>query len=158
MVIQRWQSVLLLIASVMMGIFTFCSLGQIQAFNHTIDITTLGLQYEGENAPGAPSGYYLRTIYLFVISLVSMTIPFIAIFCYKQLRLQKRLCLISCLLIIATTLSEFLTVYCSEISAEQSVGWSSIIAAPFIALVALLTAWRCINSDKKKLEGYDRLR
>lgn len=158
MVIQRWQSVLLLIAAVMMGIFSFCSLGQIQYFNDTVNITTLGLQYEGLTSDGATSGYMLSTIYIFVISLVSMTVPFIAIFCYKDLRLQKRLCLLTCLLIMATCLSEALTVYYSGITAQSAPGWSSIVVAPFIALVAVLTAWRCINSDKKKLEGYDRLR
>lgn len=158
MVIQRWQSVLLLIAAVMMGLFSFCFLGQIQYFNDSVNITTLGLQYEGEPTAGGQSGYLLSTVYIFVISLVSMTIPFIAIFCFKNLRLQKRLCLLTCLLIMATCLSEALTVYYSGITAQEAPGWSSIVAAPFIALIAVLTAWRCINSDKKKLEGYDRLR
>lgn len=158
MVIQRWQSVLLLIAAVMMGLFSFCSLGQIQYFNDSVNITTLGLKIEGENASGASAGYMLSTIYIFVISLISMTLPFIAIFSFKDLRLQQRLCLLSSVFIVVTCCCEALTVYNCGITAQAAPGWSSIVAAPFIALVAVLTAWRFIKSDKKKLEGYDRIR
>ena len=39
MVIQRWQSVLLLIAAVVMGCFTFMSLGQVQLPDYTCNLT-----------------------------------------------------------------------------------------------------------------------
>lgn len=158
MVIQRWQSLLLLIAAVMMGLFTLCPLGEIQFFKDTIEITTLGLHVEGTPADGAAAGYQVETIYIFVISLVSMILPFIAIFCYKDLKLQKRLCMLTALFIVATCACVALVVYNNDAAAQSAPGWSSIVAAPFIALVAVLTAWRCIISDKKKLESYDRIR
>lgn len=154
MVLQRWQSVLLLIAAVMMGFFTFGSLGEIQYFTKSIDITTLGLKIEGKPS----QGYMLQTLYVFILSLLSMMLPFIAIFSFKNLRLQKQLCLLSAVFIMITCLTEFIAVYTNDFGAQNSPGWSSLVAAPFIALVAVLVAWRCIRSDKKKLESYDRLR
>ena len=63
MVIQRWQSVMLLIAGIMMGIFSFISLGQIQTESYTFNITALGILREGTaTAADEPTG--IRTIYL----------------------------------------------------------------------------------------------
>ncbi len=157
MVIQRWQSLLLLIVAVLMGVFTFCSLGQVQTFTNTVDITTLGLQL---NLPsnGGQSPYAVKTIYILVISLLAVIIPFIAIFCFKNFRLQKQLCGISVLLILATCLSEFLVVYNYASEANGTIGWSSIVIAPLLALICVLLAVRYINSDKRKLQSYDRLR
>ena len=47
MVIQRWQSVLLLIVAALMGSFTFLSLGQIQMPEESLNFTTLGFEIEG---------------------------------------------------------------------------------------------------------------
>ena len=154
MIIQRWQTVLLFIVAVMMALFSFCSLGQIQTFNYSYNIAALGI----ENITGQNSGYDVPTIYIFIMSLLSVVLSVIAIFSFKNLRFQKRLCLLIALLIIACCLCIFLDVYSFSGNVDSTVGWSSVIAAPFIALIAVLCAWRLINSDKKKLDSLDRLR
>ncbi len=75
MVIQRWQSVLLLITTVMMGIFTFLSLGQIQLPEYTLNFTTLGFCIEGDATNGAQSGFVAHTWVLFILSLMSCILP-----------------------------------------------------------------------------------
>lgn len=154
MIIQRWQTLLIFIAAVMMALFSFLSLGQIQTFNASYDITALGIQ--NISKAGDPVNQY--TIYIFVISLLSVLLSIISIYSYKNLRLQIRLCLINCMLIMASCLSEFLVCYNLCENLNGSLSWSSIIAAPFIALIALLCAWNCIKSDKRKLASLDRLR
>ncbi len=157
MVIQRWQSVMLLIAGVVMGIFSFCSLGQIQTMDYSFNITALGISREGiATAPDEPSG--ISTIILFIISILATILPIIDIFCFKNLNLQKKVALISSLftvaagVIVAFGASEFAS------DAGGTIGWSTFICAPLIALIGNLIAFRLINSDQKKLRAADRLR
>lgn len=156
MVIQRWQSVLLLIAVVMMGLFTFMSLGQVQMPDYTYDFTTLGFEIEGESTDGAMSGYALRTWALFALSLLGTLLPAIAIFCFKDLNLQKRLCLIETLVIVAVAVAGSIYGYTAFDGA--SVSWSSMVVAPLIALVAVIYAYVRIKSDQRLLRSADRLR
>ena len=126
MVIQRWQSVMLLIAGVMMGIFSFCSLGQIQTADYTFNVTALGIAREGiATAEGEATG--ISTIVLFVVSLLSAILPLIDIFCFRNMPLQKKVALVSGLfaavagVIAAFTASGF----ASDFSAN--VGWSTFV-------------------------------
>lgn len=157
MVIQRWQSVMLLIAGVMMGIFSFCSLGQIQADAYTFNVTALGIYREGiATAPDEVTG--ISTVILFIVSLLGCILPLIDIFCFKNMSLQKKVALISALVsasagvIAAFTASGF----ASDFGAN--VGWSTFICAPIVALIADILAFRLISSDQKKLRAADRLR
>lgn len=157
MVIQRWQTVMLLIAGVMMGIFSFCSLGQIQTVDYTFNITALGITREGiATAPDEVSG--ISTIILFIISLLAAILPIIDIFCFKNLNLQKKVALISSLFTVAAgVIVAFLASgFASDFG--SNVGWSTFICAPLIALIGNLIAYRLISSDQKKLRAADRLR
>lgn len=156
MVIQRWQSVLLLIAAVMMGCFTFMSLGQIQLPEYTCNFTTLGFSIEGEATGDGPTGYVLHTWVFFAVSLLSCILPFIAIFCYRNLRLQKRLCLLEILMLVGVTCIG--CVYGYRTFAEASVSWSSLIIAPLLAFFADVFAYNRICSDQRKLRAADRIR
>lgn len=157
MVIQRWQSVMLLIAGAMMGIFSFCSLGQIQTEAYTFNITALAISREGiATAPDEATG--ISTLILFIVSLLACILPVLDIFCFKNLSLQKKVTLISALfaaaagIILAFTASNF----ASDFGVNAS--WSVFICAPLVALIADLLAFRLIGSDQKKLRAADRLR
>ena len=138
MVIQRWQSVLLLIAAVVMGCFTFMSLGQVQL------------------PDGGPTGFVAHTWIFFAVSMLSFIIPFIAIFCFRNMRLQKMLCLIEILFLIAVICVGAVYGYYSF--PQASVSWSSLIIAPFLAIVADILAYNRICADGRKLRAADRLR
>ena len=157
MVIQRWPSVMLLIAGVMMGIFSFCSLGQIQAEAYTFDVTALGIAREGiATAPDEAAG--VNTVILFILSLLAAILPLIDIFCFRNMNLQKKTALVSALfaavagVIAVFTASGFASDY------EASVGWSTFICAPAIAVIGDILAYRLISGDQKKLRAADRLR
>ncbi len=157
MVIQRWQSVMLLIAGVMMGIFSFCSLGQIQTEAYTFNITALGIFREGI-ATSSDEATGISTLILFIVSLLGCILPIIDIFCFKNMNLQKKVALMSGLfaaasgIIVAFTASGFAAEF------NANVGWSTFICAPVIALIADILAFRLISSDQKKLRAADRLR
>ena len=152
MVIQRWQNLMLLIAAAMMGIFSFCSLGQFQGADVTVNFTASGMAVEGTGAS------YMGTFYLFVVALLGAILPLLAIFKYKALGVQRRIILLSIVLIIAAMATAFLSSLYAGVPGADGIGWSSVVIAPFIALAALVIALRCIASDKRKLASYDRLR
>lgn len=156
MVIQRWQSVLLLIAVVCMGFFTFMSLGQVQLPDYTLNFTTFGFKYEGEAVNGAPTGFLMHTWGLFAISLLSAIIPFINIFTFKNLRLQKRLCMIELLILIAVI--AIAAIYAYTGIDNGTISWSTLVCAPFLALMADILAFNRINADDRLLKSADRLR
>lgn len=155
MVIQRWQSLLLLIAAVVMGCFSFMSLGDLRTVDFTYNFTALGLSPMGERTGGA-AGECVSTWYLFAVSLISAVLPLVAIFAYKQFRLQKRLCLLTMLMLVCVTGASAVVAY-NTIPAAN-VEWSALVCAPFIALVAVILAYQRICSDHKKILSMDRLR
>lgn len=156
MVIQRWQSVFLLITAVMMAVFTFLSLGQVQLTDYTLNFTTIGFTIEGIPTEGARSGYYCYTWPLFVVSLLSFILPLINIFLFKNMRLQKNLCLIEILFLLAVLAAG--CGYGYYMFDNAVVSWSSLIVAPLIAFVADVMAYNRISHDQRLLRSADRLR
>ena len=156
MVIQRWQSILLFIAFVAMTTFSFLSLGQVQLQDYTLNYTTIGFSIEGVSTNEAPSGDYIHTWIFFIISIMCAIIPLINIFLFKNLKLQKTLCLIGILFILAAVSIGCGYGYCTF--EDASVSWSSLIIAPLLALVATIMAYARINSDQRMLRSVDRIR
>lgn len=155
MVIQRWQSVLLLIAVVLMALFSFMSLGQVQTELYTFNFTALGFCPEGEY-PAGEAPECISTWYLFAVSLLTAILPLIAIFSFKHYRLQRRLCLIEALLIACVIIICALLGY--QMIDGSEVSWSSMICAPFISLIADIMAYNRICADHRKIADSNRLR
>ena len=157
MVIQRWQSVMLLIAGGMMGIFSFCSLGQIQAEAYTFNVTALGIFREGI-ATASDEATGISTIILFILSLLACILPLIDIFCFKNMNLQKKVAMISALFSIASGVIAAFTASGFASDYQSNVSWSVFICAPLVALIGDIIAYRLISSDQNKLRAADRLR
>lgn len=157
MVIQRWQSLLLLMAAVLMGCFTFFSLGQVTTTDYTFNFTSLGFSYEGEATDGAPSGIFLSTWYFFILSLTTTLLLLIDIFLYKNLSLQKKVaCICDMFIVASAAVGATLGYYAVE---GGTVSWSSVaICCPILALFATILAWGRMQSDHNKLRSADRIR
>lgn len=155
MVIQRWQSVMLLITVALMACFTFVSLGQVQMTDYTYNFVSLGFAPEGEIDPGVQTTYQ-HTWFLFILSAMSTILPFIDIFLYRNLPLQKRLCLVEVMFLIATIVVAAYEGYCAF--PQAPVSWSSTALAPFLAIILMIMAWRLINRDHNLLRSADRIR
>lgn len=157
MVIQRWQSVMLLIAAVMMGIFSFVSLGQIQLHDYSFNITSLGILREGiASLPAEPVG--VHTYEAFAVSILASVMSLIAIFCYKSKKLHKNTVKIAMLFTVVSVLLLVFDVYDFSAECGGDVQWNSMIICPMLAFIAEIIAFRMIGSDWKKLEAADRLR
>lgn len=156
MVIQRWQSLLLFIAAVAMFAFSFLSLGQVQLPDYSLNFTTLGFTIEGNSTGDSLTGYYMHTWCFFIVSLMCGILPLINIFLYRNLKLQKTICLIGILFILAAV-----SIGCGYgyfAFDGYAVSWSSLIIAPALALIAIIMAYYRINADQKLLKSADRIR
>lgn len=155
MVIQRWQSVLLLVAAAVMACFTFMSLGQVTTTDYTFNFTSLGFYQEGDPTNGIPD-IRIHTWYFFMLSLTTLVLLLIDIFLFKNLRLQMRVCMVCLLFIIADACVCGLLGYCC-IDGGQ-IGWSTVILCPFIAIFSTIFAYYRMKADYSLLRAADRLR
>ena len=156
MVIQRWQSLLLLVAAVLMALYTFCSIGQISTTDYTFNFTSMGFSYLGEATDGAPSGTYESTWYFFTLSLTTAIILLIDIFLYGNLPLQKKVGAIAVLFIVASSVIGWVLGY--KAIEGGTITWSYIRICPLLALIATILALGRIQSDHNKLRSADRIR
>lgn len=156
MVIQRLQSLILLVAVVMMVLFSFCSLGQVQTPDYTFNFNALGFHYEGEATMGAPEGTYISTWFFFITSLTTAVVMLIDIFLFKNLSVQKKVCLV-CVLLTIACIAIAATLGYTAIEGYH-VSWSSVAIDPFVALFGCIMAYTLMQSDQKKLSAADRIR
>lgn len=153
MVIQRWQSVLLLIACVMMALFSFCQLGWIDGASLRVNIYSFGM-YAEESGKTLMSTWYIT-----VVAALSALLALMAIFMFKNTRLQKRVSMFSLVLSLAALGSEYLVATALQVPGDTAgIHYSTMAFGPFVAVAALLLAYRCIRSDERKLSSMDRLR
>lgn len=155
MIIQRWQSLLLLMAVAVMACFTFLSLGQFTTTDLTYNFNSLGFHPEGMPTDGSEP-VEIKTWYFFMLSLTTTVILFIDIFLFNNLRLQKRVCLVCMLFIIASAaVAGCLGYACFN---KGYMGWSTVAICPFIAIVATILAYNRMSADQRLLRASERLR
>lgn len=140
MVIQRKQSLFLLIAAILMGVFAFMP--------SLIDANGTAML-----------GGYSKGVDLipFILSCLVALLSLITIFKFKNLRLQKILCVVNIILIIST-----LVTICSIALMHKnsdllgSVTYYNVL--PILAIVFLLLAHKGISHDQRLLSGSGRIR
>lgn len=141
MVIQRKQSLFLLIAAILMGIYAFMP----QLINARGDVIMGGMCLEG-----------LESIPFFLNCLIAL-LSFITIFKFKSLKFQKTLCIINILLILASLATmcsiAFLQENCDLLG---SLTYYNVL--PILAIIFLLLAHKGISHDRKLLRGSSRIR
>lgn len=150
MVIQRWQSVLLLFAAVAMGIFSFSEISQIIVSDSVYNQSVMGITDESNPV------HSISTYYFFALSLLTSLLSVLSIFLFKNLSLQKKICKVNMLLYVVAYVVAGIIAYTSF--AGEEVSWNYTIAYPIIAFVFTLFAHRQIVKDENKLRSYDRIR
>lgn len=133
MVIQRIQTLWLLIATVIMvviGLRPFVWVG---------------------DAPVYLSDFPVLAIIDWLIAVLL----FICIFTFKNLRLQKNIALISLLLMVVLAITGF--IYEARMMPEAYPEWGGGVLFLIIAAIFDVMAYRGMNRDQKKLRNSDRL-
>ena len=138
MVIQRWQSVFLLLGAIAMAIFCFVPMGSFSDGDSVINLM--------------PVDY---PVFLTVNILVAVLL-FIAIFLFKNTRRHKTVTLVSMLLIATSAVTGGFLIYGDSRGAE--IEWLGGVILLVITLVFALAAYRGISHDERLLRSYDRIR
>lgn len=136
MVIQRWQSVFLFLASVMMIIFNFVPFASLVI--ETVDVTF------------TPMDALAYSMLNFLTAILLM----LSIFLFKNTKRQKTVVLVSILLMFASVVSGGVIAY----SNCMSVDWAGSVLLLVCSVVLSLAAYRRIVADEKLLKSYDRIR
>ena len=141
MVIQRKQSLFLLIAAILMGIFAF-----MPSLWDQNEKTILG-------------GYYSEGVDMipFILSCLTALLSFITIFKFKNLRLQKILCVVNILFIISTLATICcIALFQKDCDILESITYYNVL--PVLAIIFLLLAHKGITHDQRLLSGSGRIR
>lgn len=142
MVIQRIQTVYLLLASALMFVLTFAlPIGRLHA--------------EGLAEPMAVK--VCSDMSMMIICLATAVLLFIDIFLYKNLKFQMNCTLCCCVLVWASmfAVASVMALVMPE-EFEASWLWPSIVSLASFALTVM--AWAAMKHDYKLLRSYDRLR
>ena len=143
MVIQRWQTVWLLVATVLVAVFCCIPMAIVP----------------GEvNDPNSVT--FMRPVDVPVFMVVNIVVAFVLflyILLYNNTRRQKTLKMVSMLLIVVVMVTEVLLLY-SWNDAYGGIEWLGSIFLLLAALVFALLAYRGINHDERLLKAADRLR
>lgn len=140
MQIQRWQSVWLLFATLLMVIFCFSPLFFMPAAE-----------------PGTQLLYTHDFPVFVTVSGVVALLLFLAIFMYRNTRRQKAMTVISILLIACCCVTEG-CIYFGWSTPDSPYEWQGSIFLLLGALIFALLAYRGITKDEKLLKAADRLR
>lgn len=138
MVIQRIQTLMLLIAVVMMAVFCFTP-------------------YATLAADSAPTAVYVKDAPVFLIlNIVIAVLLFLIIFMYKDLRRQMRMTVLALILICASivTCGFIMAVVLTDATPVLLGGVSLLV----LALLFGLLAYRGMSRDRRLLSSADRLR
>lgn len=147
MVIQRIQTLYLLVALVLMAIFAFLTSFTITTGSGVFQV---GAVYHG--IVGQTSPHML----LLCLNALIVVITAIAIFSYKNLKFQLRLCFISLLLTMALFASLVVMAVTGKSEGELCISFSNIM--PILAIVFIAQACVGISSDQKLLSDSTRIR
>lgn len=139
MVIQRWQTVLLALAVIVMAIF--CS-------TPFATVSAAAEQVEGIYLKDAPV--------LMIVSILIGIVLFLSIFMYKDLKRQMTMTLVSMVLLVAAIVTGIFIVYYAMPDAHLVIlGGVTLLVVTFILA---LGAYTMMNRDRKLLDSYNRLR
>lgn len=139
MQIQRIQTLYLLVAAVLVGIFC------LTPFAHTLA------------DDGSVSHVFVQdTPVLLVVNICIAVLLFLNIFMYKNLRRQMTVTLVSMLLLAGSAVACGMVVTVGM--PDAGLLWTGGIVLLLVALVMVLFAYRGMSRDRRKLASLDRLR
>ena len=148
--IQRIQSVYLLVVTILMVICMCSPVGSIIASTNEIsEFGNLCITMPDGTKDYAPWA-------LFVILLIVAILSFATIFLFKKRMLQIRLTIFSSVVLIGYYMA--LIAYIFMLAEDTSFTPSWIICLPFIGIILNWLAIRGIGADEALVKAYDRLR
>lgn len=167
--IQRIQTVYLLITAILMGIALYFPLCEVIDYN---DITVMYHSFGIGEITGNEKPVWVDNVFniawgALTFTLLSILTPLVAIFLYKNRKIQARVTLLGalCIVIYYVAVIAYLLAFTNklELSDSQDIGisisiTSIVIFLPLIALIFDLLAYKRIKKDDKLVKSLDRIR
>lgn len=151
--IQRIQSIFLLLTAVLMGVAVFCPLVEI------VDGGKLAITFHSFGIGKLFNAEY-PTWGVLTFAVLSALLAFVNIFLYKNRKLQANIGLLTALFIVIcfVALVVYLSTYLSKMEATYTLNAQFGIALPVLALIFDLLAVSRIKKDDKLVKSLDRIR
>lgn len=149
MVLQRIQSVYLLIAVILMVVFAFFPALTFQLGDREF--------VYGALEAGKVGVTHIDPLMLMLVILISL-LAFIDIFLYKNLQRQMTVCFVDIIIGLAMLVAIGIQAYVIGNREGVIVNWQYYLAMPVLAIIFLMLAHHAISKDKKTLRDADRLR
>lgn len=149
MVIQRIQSVYLLIAVILMVVFLF-----FPAMSFVLGDKTI---VYGALETGRAGFTHVNPLMLTLIILITF-LALIDIFLYKNLQRQMTVCFVDIIIGLAMLIAIGVQALVVGSRDGWSVCWQWYVLLPVLAIIFLMLAHKAMSRDKKKLLDADRLR
>ncbi|MCU4157993.1 DUF4293 domain-containing protein [Carboxylicivirga sp. A043] len=149
--IQRIQTLYLLLSGLLMASLFFIPLAQIETDTQEV------FQFIYRGLTNAERETVTPTLALSILLTVATLVSFISIFMFKKRTLQIRLCGINLALLLGST---GMIYYLGSHLADETavVNYSITTAFPIIALILTFLALRAIGKDIALLKSMDRIR
>lgn len=149
MVIQRIQSVYLLIAVILMVVF---------AFFPALTFELGGREFVyGALETGKVGVTHIDPLMLMLVVLISL-LAIVDIFLYKNLTRQMTVCFVDIIIGLAMLVAIGIQAYIVSGKEGVTVHWQWYLALPLLSIFFLMMAHKSMSNDKKKLLDADRLR
>lgn len=153
--IQRIQSLYLLIAAALMGLALILPVASFTLSSgdvYTLSAFSLSSSAESQS-----------TIWMGILMAAAAALPLITLFLFKRRMLQVRLCAVEIVLLLGCIAFEAIYYYLSGANALANVdivhrkfGWAAIM--PIVALVLSAMAARATFKDEVMVRSFDRIR
>ncbi|MDR0537472.1 MAG: DUF4293 domain-containing protein [Tannerellaceae bacterium] len=150
--LQRIQTIYLLVAALLMTVMVFLPLAVLQTGDNYGVITVMGVT-DNQNQ-------FTRMWALFVLSTIIILLTFATIFLYKNRMLQLRICIFNGIIMLGFYGLFALTVYMlkQQFYLDSSLSVKFGLALPLISLILDYLAIRNIGADEVLVRSLNRLR
>ncbi|MBR3451491.1 MAG: DUF4293 domain-containing protein [Muribaculaceae bacterium] len=149
MVIQRIQTVYLIIAIILMVVF---------AFFPALSFELGGREFVyGALETGKVGVTHFDPLMLMLIVLISL-LALIDIFLYKNLQRQMTVCFVDIIIGLAMLVAICIQAYMVGARDGVTLTWQWYLALPVLSIIFLMLAHKSMSKDKKMLRDSDRLR
>ena len=149
MVIQRIQSIYLLIAVILMVVFAFFPALTFELADKTV--------LYGALESGRAGSLYVNPLLITLIILISL-LALIDIFLFKNLQRQMTVCFVDIIIGLAMLVAICIQAFVVGNREGWAVNWQWYMLLPVLSIIFLMLAHKSMSNDKKKLRDADRLR
>lgn len=149
MVIQRIQSLFLLIAAILMVAFAFFPALTFELADKTV--------LYGALATGRAGNLHVNPLLITLIILI-VFLAIVDIFLYKNLQRQMTVCFVDIFIGLSMLMAIVVQAIVVNNRADWTVTWNWYLLLPVFSIIFLMLAHRAMSKDKKLLRDSDRLR